>query len=461
MIINIIQENIVLPLSDFFTGQSVHKKLKFLMQSKYWSRKQLDDFQNERLRALVKHTIETVPFYIDYAREHNLSSEDIQTKADLNKLPIVNKEIMRREGIERFTSNAFPADSRIMISSSGSTGEPFKYYITQEDYSMDIAANLRGWYDMGWRLGDKYIKISQNPRSSFLKRLQDIVTRNRYMATADLSDKHLYEMMQEIEKYKPIVIRSYPDPLYIMAQYRLSHLEFTFSPLAITTTGNTLHPHIRHTIEKAFSCPVLDSYASEGNAVCFECLTHAGYHVAEEYGITEVLDDNDNEIMDGMGRVVTTDLWNFAHPFIRYDVQDRVETTAALCSCGKAHKRILKILGRDNEVLTAANGKRFIVHHFTVFFEPTVTPQLLDSINQFQVIQHIDKSITFKLVVNGNYNSSVEDFIIRYWSNELGCKVSVLVVPRIPIMQNNKRRFIIIEKEDDICCNSLIITPPH
>ena len=440
------QENMILPVSDFLTGQSIRRKLTFLMQSKHWTRQQLDEFQNQRLRALIEHAFSSVPYYLDYAREHHLNATDIQTKDDLYKLPVVNKEIMRHEGIERFTSITFPIAKRILMSSSGSTGQPFVHYITKDDYSMDIAANLRGWYDMGWRLGDRYVKISQNPRSSFLKKLQDAITFNKYMATADLSDRHLYEMMQEIERYRPVVIRSYPDPLYIMAQYRLAHTEFKYQPLAITTTGNTLHNHIRKTIEQAFSCPVFDSYASEGNAVCFECTTHQGYHIAEEYGITEVLDDNGNPVINGQGRVVTTDLWNYAHPFIRYDVQDRVEVTDEPCGCGKAHRRVLRILGRDNEILTAPNGKRFIVHHFTVFFEPTVTPELQDSIDQFQIIQHKDGTATFLLVVNQRYTAAVGQFVEHYWEKEFGAKVKIEVVERIPMMQNNKRRFIIIEK---------------
>ena len=447
MFINWLQEHIVLPLSDLITGQSVSKKLNFLLKSQYWTREQLDDFQNQRLRLLIQHVYESVPFYRDYMHAHHLTPADIQTKDDLKKLPIITKEIMRKEGIERFTSETYPISKRITTSSSGSTGKPFVHYITKEDYSMDIAGNLRGWYNMGWRLGDKYIKISQNPRNSFLKKIQDWVTRNRYVATTDLSDEHLYEVMQEIEYYKPVVIRSYPDPLYIMAQYRLQHKnEFRYCPKVITTTGNVLHSHIREVIEEAFGCEVYDSYGSEGNSVAFECSTHGGYHSAEEYGITEVLDDNDQVVQEGSGRVVTTDLWNYAHPFIRYDVQDRIEVTASPCRCGRVHLRVLKVLGRDNEVLNAPSGRRYIVHHFTVFFEPTVTPQLKDSIEQYQIVQHKDGSVTIKLVVNNRYEDAMSMFLKDYWEKEFGADVTIEIVDRIPIMGNNKRRFIIIEK---------------
>lgn len=450
MLKNILQEKLILPLSDFLTGQSVSKYLKFFLSSKDWPRERIDDFQNERLRKLIEYAYEYVPFYHDTMVERGLTPKDIQTKDDLCKLPIINKEVMRREGIERFTSTAMPRSKMIKMSSSGSTGQPFEYYATRLCYSVNLAANLRGWYNFGWRLGDKYVKISQNPRKSFIKRLQDRITGCLYIATADLSDEHLHEIMQQIEKYKPVVIRSYPDPLFLMAQYRLKHKdEFSYSPKVLTTTGNVLHSNVRATIEEAFGCRIFDAYASEGNSNVFECVSHLGYHSSEEYGITEVVDDDGNPIDSGVGRLVTTDLWNYAHPFIRYDVQDSVEIDSEPCSCGNRHLRIKRILGRDNELLVAPSGRRYTVHHFTVFFESTVTPELKDSIDQFQFVQHKDGTTTLNIVVNDRYSPSVGKYLEDYWSNEFGAAVAVNVVDRISIMGNNKRRFVIIENANN------------
>ena len=444
---NFIQENIILPMGDLITGQRVRKYLSFMLKSQYWTRAQIEAFQNERLRALIVHAYNHVPYYHDVMVERGLTPDDIQTKADLVKLPIISKEVMRREGIERFTADNVPAKDRILMSSSGSTGQPFAYYISKESYSVNMAANLRGWYNFGWRLGDRYVKISQNPRKSRIKKLQDYVTGCLYVPTADLSDAHMHEIMTELDQYKPIAIRSYPDPLYIMAQYRLAHQgEFMWCPKVLTTTGNVLRPNERETIEKAFGCKIFDAYASEGNSNVFECPTHECYHSSEEYGITEVLDEEGNPVSHRAGRVITTDLWNYAHPFIRYDVQDRVELADKPCSCGREHLAIKKIWGRDNELLVAPSGRKYTVHNFTVFFKPTVTPKLKDSIDQFQVILHKDGTATILLVVNERYDNEVERYMIDYWSKEFGAPIEIRIVDRIPIMENNKCRFIIVEK---------------
>ena len=124
MIHNWIQEKIVLPISDLIIGQQVNKYLKFVQESKTWSRKQIDAFQNERLRALIKYAYDNVPFYHDEMNSLGLTPEDIQTKEDLSKLPVINKDTIRREGLERFTSKVMPKSQMVMRGSSGSTGQP-------------------------------------------------------------------------------------------------------------------------------------------------------------------------------------------------------------------------------------------------------------------------------------------------------------------------------------------------
>ena len=58
-----VQERVILPLGDILTGQSVSKYLRFLQKSRYWSREEIDRFQNERLRLLITHAYGHVPFY--------------------------------------------------------------------------------------------------------------------------------------------------------------------------------------------------------------------------------------------------------------------------------------------------------------------------------------------------------------------------------------------------------------
>ena len=436
-------ENVVLPFSDFATNQSVSEKLKFLLKSKYWSRDQINDFQNKRLTSLVKYAYESVPFYRNMFRQLGLEPSDIQSKESLNKIPVINKSIVKQNK-EIFVSSNISKKDIINKSSSGSTGEPLFYKSTREAYSINIAANLRGWYEMGYRLGDRFVKLSQNGRISKFKRLQDSVTRNLYIKADPLDDENFKRILTKIEEYKPKVIRCYPDPLLFLARYKQKYPEFTHCPSFINTTGNTLHPETRKEIEESFRCKVFDSYSSEGNSCVFECKTQNCYHSAEEYGITEVVDDKGSVITKGIGRLISTDLWNLAHPFIRYDTQDYVEVDNSTCSCGMKHLKINRILGRDNEVLKLPNERKFIVHNFTIFFSVD-SKELKRSIDQFQVIKKKDETVFFRLKVNNNYNYEIEEYIKAFWKDKLQTNVDVEVVECIPLTSSGKRRFILNE----------------
>lgn len=438
-----IQENIILPLSDLATGQSISKHLAFLQKSKYWSSEQLDEFQRDRLKLLINHAYKNVPYYHDLFNSLNLSPVDIRTKEDLLKLPVISKVILKKEGIERFVSKAYPKKSLKKRASSGSTGEPLHYLSTIESYSVNLAAILRGWYDMGFRLGDNYVKLSGNQRKSNIKRIQDSVSNNRYISVDPMTDETFRSVLEIFEDYQPDIIRCYPDLLLFLANYKLAHSEYSYSPKAIATTGNMLFPEVRDKIESAFRCKIFDSYSCEGNSCVFECPTHTCYHSTDEYGITEVLDSNGVRINSGVGRLITTDLWNLAHPFIRYDTQDLVEVDDNPCSCGRSHLRINKIIGRDNETLSMPNGKRFIVHQFTIFFS---TRAALDkSVDQFQIVKKKSGEVLIKMVVNERFNSFIQGYIVEHWKKAFETGVQIEIVESIPLLGNSKRRFIINE----------------
>ncbi|MDI3544622.1 MAG: hypothetical protein PWQ43_70 [Rikenellaceae bacterium] len=60
---NYLNEKIILPISDLLLSNSIYKDLKFLMTSQWWSADELKEYQNEKLRALIKHSYENVPYY--------------------------------------------------------------------------------------------------------------------------------------------------------------------------------------------------------------------------------------------------------------------------------------------------------------------------------------------------------------------------------------------------------------
>ncbi len=420
-----LHEHIILPLSDLIKGEQVHKYLRLLKEAERWSQQQMADFQQQRLRELFTYAAKEVPFYREWFQTHGLNPTDIT----LDHLPIVNKEIMRREGVDRFSAKHFPIKKRITTRSSGSTGEPFTFYETKISYSVNMAAKLRTWYLSGYRLGDRYMKITNGKRPSKVKQIQDLMNNCVYVPFYSINDDILKSVLDKIEHTKPTIIRSYPSPLYLLARYRNSHSGYHFTPHHIMTTGSTLTKDYRDEIEKAFGCDIIDSYSCEGTPNTYETLLHDGYRVTDYFGIIEIIDNNNQLVTNGIGRVISTDLWNMAQPFIRYDTQDLVEVKNGVIS---------RIIGRQSDTFIHTNGQLYTSHNFSHYFLYDVT-----GIDNYQIHRHADNTITFYIVTNREFNPDTTQQIINYWQECLSVLVSIKIVNSIPLNHNNKHRTIV------------------
>ena len=423
----LLHEHIILPLSDLMRGEQVYHHLKEIRRAAHWTAQQMDAFQQGRLQSLLEHAAASVPFYQEWFQQHNLDPHT----ASLGQMPIVCKSLMRQEGINRFTSQHFPQNERIASSSSGSTGEPFSFYTTKLADSVNTAAKLHTWQLSGYRLGDRYMKIANSIRHGKWKRLQDRVNNCIHVPFYSIDDQTLCTILDLVERCHPKYIRAYPLPLYLMAQYRNTHPEYTFHPTRIFTTGATLTDTYRKEIEQAFGCDIIDSYSCEGTPNTYQTPEHNGYTTCGYYGIIEVLDNEGQRVTDGIGRVVSTDLWNLAHPFIRYDTQDLVEIH---------NNHITKIIGRQSDILVAADGTIYSAHNFNEFFSADDT-----GVDAFQIVHHKDGNITFRIVANKRYTTDSMHHIVQYWHKELNLPVDVAVVDRLPIHHNNKRLVIVNE----------------
>lgn len=421
-----LHEHIILPLSDLLQGQQVYKYLRKIREAEQWSEEQMHDFQQDRLRQLITYAAKEVPYYRDWFQVNGFQSDEVS----LNQLPIVNKSIMRQEGIDRFTAEHFPEKRRIPSRSGGSTGEPFSFFETKLSYSVNIATKLYTWYQAGYHLGDRYMKITNGKRSSRIKSLQDNINNCLFVPFYELSEFTIVSILEQIENLKPNFIRSYPAPLYLLAQYRNRHKGYYYCPHRVFTTGSTLSVAYRKEIEIAFGCDVIDSYSCEGTPNTFETPKHDGYKISDCYGIIEILDNNDKPVTDGIGRVVSTDFWNYAHPFIRYDTQDLVEVKDG---------RIIRITGRQCETMIENKGVLLTVHNFTHFFSDNYP-----SIDGWQVVNKKNE-ICFRLVVNDLFTSKDSNSITKHWSSRMGKPIKIEIVENLPLMANNKYLSIINE----------------
>jgi phenylacetate-CoA ligase len=141
------------------------------------------------------------------------------------------------------------------------------------------------------------------------------------------------EQVRLLAEFDPDTLVVYPNNLDAIRR----HCQRSATPLPglrlILTMAEALTPEIRTAATDFFQARVFDCYSSgELGVAALECLESGLYHLMAETVLGEVLDEAGEPCAPGeMGRLVLTDLSNFATPIIRYEPGDYAEL-AGPCS---------------------------------------------------------------------------------------------------------------------------------
>jgi phenylacetate-CoA ligase len=114
---------------------------------------------------------------------------------------------------------------------------------------------------------------------------------------------------------------------------------------------------IRHDLEQRFGIKAVDIYGlSEilGPGVACECdAAQAGLHGWEDHFLFEILHPESLQPQPAgeSGELVITTLTKEALPMVRYRTRDITRLEHAPCACGRTHVRIMRVTGRDDDML--------------------------------------------------------------------------------------------------------------
>lgn len=426
------------PIMEHLSGTEIQHRLRELEKSQWFTRAEIEQNQEQKLQALIRHAYENVPYYHRIFRERGIQPEDIRTKADLDKIPLLTKDIIRNHFNELVAVN-IPKSQRIASHSSGSTGEPMKYYIDKATYSAGWAQTFRCWGWAGYRLGEPYVKISLNPRKTLYKKFQDRLMNTKYIYASGITEANITQKISEIRQFNPKIIRGYASYLYLLAK-NMEKTGITYSGATLATTGDILYPGYRKSLGQQFNCKVFDGYGGEGTTAAFECEAHEGLHICEEDVIVEFLSNNEKAAPGELANIVFTNLNNYAMPFIRYDIRDLGIYTNEVCSCGRELTLMKSVEGRDADIVVTPGGDYLVVHYFTILFE------YFEGVDQFLVVQESLNELRVKIIRNGKFRETDLTQIHDQIQERMGSTVNIHIefVEDIPLHgKSGKRRFVI------------------
>ncbi|MBS3669670.1 MULTISPECIES: phenylacetate--CoA ligase PaaK [Halomonadaceae] len=310
--------------------------------------------QVKRLKWSLKHAYDNVPFYRQSFAKAGVHPDDIQTLADLAKLPFTTKADLRDN--YPFGMLATPMSEIVRIhASSGTTGQPTVVGYTQSDIDVWSDVMARSIRAAGGSRNDK-VHVAYG-YGLFTGGLGAHYGAERLgCAVIPMSGGQTEKQVQLIRDFEPDIIMVTPSyMLNIADEMERQGIDPHTLPLRTGIFGaEPWTDSMRTALEKRLGIDALDIYGlSEvmGPGVGMECLeTKDGPTIWEDHFYPEIIDPASGEVLpDGeYGELVFTTLTKEGLPVIRYRTRD---LTRLLPGTARPMRRIDKITGRSDDML--------------------------------------------------------------------------------------------------------------
>ena len=170
----------------------------------------------------------------------------------------------------------------------------------------------------------------------------------------------------------------------------------------------------------------------------------------------EITDKEGNVLPDGeVGFVTTTDLENYAFPFIRYHVGDMSYIKKEPCSCGRHTRQFGEVMGRAGKLLYNKQGVPISPTMLPIMFYPNLDYHPVEikveynKIDRYQIRQDSKGDITILIKMKkGEKDTSLRESILEnYKRHFVGSEVTLVIVDDIPLMPSGKEDYCISEYE--------------
>lgn len=418
---------------DTLRGGKVREALTLLEQIEggSMSEEQVEQYQQIKLRKLLKNTMKTVPFYATVS------------SFSLNDWPVVNKASIKNKQ-EAFFSSLFDRSQLIEMSTSGSTGTPFRCY-QDADKKRHVNAEVLFYNgQIDYKIGRKIIYFRSIVGEVQKSALQQFAQNICLLDCTDLSDEGIakkLEIIRKESKHGGAMIMGYCSTLDAFRRYFQKYgidKAYGCNIYGIIGGSEIFHDITRDVLEEAFHCKCVSRYSNEENGFIGQDAELRNVFIPNRANyIVEILKFDSNEpVANGeVGRVVITDLFNYAMPMIRYDTGD-VGAWQEVIHKGCKRKAIGSFGGRVVDMIFDCNGNQISPHAITNLMWS------YQGVQQYQFIQKGKKDYTMR--INAGDFVLEENAIIQDLKRIVGNEASVVIeyTDEIPVLASGKRRYI-------------------
>ncbi|MBQ4819555.1 CoF synthetase [Aquimarina sp. MMG016] len=383
--------------------------------------------KKQHLQNILEHAINSTEFYKQYS-EYN----------SLEDFPVINKNVIRSH-FDGFQSKDFIELPKFTVSTSGSTGTPFKIYQNGGKRIRNMVDTIyfseKAGFRIGYRLTFFRLWNAFEQKGKITRLLQNIVPVDVFELKAKGKIESIIQDLSS-SKYSNSWLgyaSAYEDICTYLDQKESSTIPNNLkSVIAISESLNT---YTKESIYKYFNTEVVSRYSNvENGIIAQQPLGNKKYFIINDASyVVEILEvDSDNQVEDGKpGRIVITDLFNYSMPMIRYDTGD-----IGIKGVVDSKAVLLEVRGRKIDQIYNTKGE---VVNINIVLLVNKYPEL----RQCQLIQESQGKYLVKL--NSEREFYKEDELLNEFKVYLGedAIITVEYVDEIPLLASGKRRVMV------------------
>ena len=319
------------------------------------SHEQIKAWQDQRLVKQVQHVWENVPYYRKKMEEKCLTPADIQSTADLHKLPFLTKDDLREA--YPYGLLGMPLSDCVRIqSTSGTTGKRVVAFYTQHDIDLWEDCCARAIVAVG---GDKEDVVQVAYGYGLFTGGPGLNGGSHKVGclTLPLSSGNTDRQIQFMTDLGATILCCTPSyAAYLSESIHERGLRDQIKLKAGIFGAEAWSQKMREDIEKGLGIKAYDIYGLteiSGPGVSYECEAQTGMHINEDHFIAEIIDPDTGEVLPegAKGELVFTCITKEAFPLLRYRTRDICVLTREACPCGRTHIKMSKPMGRSDDML--------------------------------------------------------------------------------------------------------------
>jgi phenylacetate-CoA ligase len=399
------------------------------------TRKDFDEYQLFRVREQMRYAEENSPYYRHKFKDAGVRPEDIVTWSDLEKIPFTEPADLAEN------SPYFFAISRTKLAkeftTTGTTGHRKSIGYTTNDLVSKIDIVASALKNVGMGEGDSLHVMFPLVTAWDPSLIMVSACKILGYGSSVCSDNDIKKQMEVMKDAKSTFIIGIPSFIYRVTTLMGKDVDLKELGIKkIISTSEPLSESMRHTLEGAWGCKVLDVWGMTefGLACAVECDEQCGLHTDEANMLFEVIDpETGKQVPDGTtGELVITSLNAECTVLVRYRTHDIAAMLAPPCKCG-AHfnRRLVKPSGRMDLQFKIGMGHKV----YPVLFDEAAfsDPSIIDY--QVKITKEGYKDVLTFVLESANKSEELKNKIVKAVSDIMevkdGIEEDLVDIPRV------------------------------